>query len=143
MSLTTEQKAHVDKWLEVLRAGTHEQGEGMLKKLKGGHPYYCCLGVAAEAVLAKQFLPLPYNPDELGYEYQYNRFSSTELANVEAEKLGLDKKLTEEESNELGSQFQAEFPTFSRQSALITLNDSVGLSFEEIADVIEEMGWNK
>ena len=37
------------KWIKALRSGRYRKGKGMLyrKGKHGGHPRYCCLGVAA------------------------------------------------------------------------------------------------
>lgn len=106
-----------DKWCAALRSGEFKQGRGFLKREKESNCSYCCLGVLCEIENVK-FPDLEVTiPDE---SHLYNFIGATgqfpEGVKIENEKLSNGFTLY-----------------------LTTTNDYSGLSFLEIADVIEQI----
>jgi hypothetical protein len=151
--LTPDQKAHVEKWLDILENGMHDQGQGYLKVLHSGVPHYCCLGVAAEAVCGKQLLQreqVPYsNRTIMGYDAEFEDGvmvrSTMGLGPKEKKQLGLDKDIEPHELEKIEklTGLTGYSAGGDRESVCVQMNDEVGLSFEEIAKVFKEMGWNE
>lgn len=98
------------KWIEALRSGKYKQGKGNLCH-KG---YYCCLGVLCEL--------LKNRPKFIKYVNPY-------MKNVSYG--GLFAELSVDQCEIIGINYNS-------TRKLITMNDDIGNSFEEIADWIEE-----
>jgi hypothetical protein len=148
--LTSEQKAHVEKWLNILENDMHEQGQGYLKILKEGIPYYCCLGVAVEAVCGHQFLDREQVPHTnrviMGYTlHDKSNKSTMGLFGEDKALLGLDIDITDEETPKLMrlTGLSATACTGIREDVCVQMNDEAQLTFPEIALVFKEMGWNE
>ena len=136
MTYTTEQQAeNRAKWVEALRSGDYEQGRGRLfvspesaetrkeyytseQEVDWTKPGHCCLGVAADLAVkegvVEQFedsLAFPSDEviDWLGLAYRDGPTSVT-----------------------------WDSGTSDRTVSLSSLNDDFGLTFNEIADLIEE-----
>ncbi len=132
--------SQIQQWVDALRSGEYEQTTGYL--CKGNR--YCCLGVAAEAVLGREFEAL----DDTASYYSINgQTGFTLLLDKDKATLELDKELT---VSELLNMFQVaswnyfevdiiEAPT-DRQSALTYMNDH-GCDFETIAQFLESLEW--
>lgn len=116
------------KWLKALRSGDYKQADSVLKSLNGG---YCCLGVICE----EQKVPGNYScsiPNMLKDPHKLlppvlltswdDSFHIYMRDNIN-KKNYKEPEITEEN-----------FVTY-----LACLNDHVGLNFEQIADVIEEI----
>lgn len=100
-------------WVEALRSGKYQQGQGCLKKdLSDGTTRYCCIGVACEIFGIEQSKSVIDNAYYFG---AYNRAYAPEQL----------KKLLYMDT--IGS---------TNRSYLTALNDR-GVSFERIADMIE------
>jgi hypothetical protein len=108
--MTEDQEKNVEKWVEALRSGKYQQGKGAL--CRDGK--FCCLGVACEVLgISKR---TPECRPTVYYEGE-----STALPKKVAAMLGL-RTCTGD---------------FGREGGLIDLNDDVGASFNDIANVIE------
>lgn len=116
-------KENIQKWVDALRSGKYGQVRYVLKGAKGG---YCCLGVACDiSGLGEWGEATPYNDG-----IQYN-FSGT---------TGRQRTLTQLPSpvvDWLGVNFNVWKPKDYDQT-LADLNDIARLSFNVIADLIED-----
>jgi hypothetical protein len=114
------------KWIEDLRSGEYEQGEGNLKSPGGvtGEADYCCLGVLIDRCIK----------DGLVEDKDW----------IEVE----DKDWIEvEDDGRFEFRGKGDFPpaeildlvgiTFSEAQELATFNDNYGYSFEDIANFLE------
>ena len=116
MELTKNQKL----WIEALRSGKYEQAVGVLESTSGG---FCCLGVACKVA------------EEHGVKVIYD-----ELGTIDGNHLDYQRAVQEW----LGLINVDGFPSIdgspfnlaARYAALTAMNDN-GVSFEEIADIIE------
>ncbi len=135
--LPEEQKINVEKLLEELRSGNHNQGESVLKDVLDGFAKYCCLGIAAEFVLGRKFSPSLTDSDRdyiTGGNWALNQDDAnafgflTELNTYEVQKI---RRLADDNTIRYST----------RHTALMYMNDN-GFSFERIADLMEEFGWN-
>jgi hypothetical protein len=127
-------KGNLRKWVAALRSGDYKQGHGHLctyKATETGRDYkYCCLGVACQLLAETD-----------------NTFAATvtdlELADEDARRLfgaqGAQGRLPGEVIDWLEIREDSGYgnPTLVNYSA-IHMNDSMHLSFEAIADSIEE-----
>lgn len=129
----TKQEA-MAKWLKALRSGEYEQITGALFDGRG----YCCLGVCVAAALPYEFKGNEY---DWGYSDEY---WTAGLAPEERAFLELDEIVTEDEYHIIAGKFGIYPPRAgNRQHFMWYLNDSHKMSFPEIADVMEYMGWDK
>ena len=113
-------------WIEALRSGKYQQGVGQLKALsEEGTFQYCCLGVACE--IFKETLNLTEEEENRGIS-SFNGKSSVPPVEI-VSLLGLH--------NEYGDVKKELF----RGTALVSLNDELQLSFEEIAEVLEKQSY--
>jgi hypothetical protein len=113
------------KWVEALRSGKYKQGTGALRDSDG---MYCCLGVlcelAVEAGAASRTNSGTYGVrDEEGYMIDGSDSVLPQSVSVWAGLHGAANPMVVFGTN---------------HASLADLNDNVGLSFERIADVIEE-----
>lgn len=106
------------KWIDALRSGKYKQTDSALATLDG----YCCLGVACE-VFATEARLKKSGPDSDG-DYSYNG-ETAYLPPSLAEYMGIDWRGTL-------------LKPVGGKATLAELNDEVGYTFEQIADVIEE-----
>ncbi len=120
----------MEKWLAALRSGEFPQGnDGMFNGSR-----YCCLGVADVVCFGAKFSGGPLKEDDEG-EWAF-------LSDKRAVLLGLNKQLSEEEVGRTENLVEGlRMDSETRQGALASMND-MGMSFEEIADYIEECGWD-
>lgn len=129
----------VQAWLEELRHGNYLQGKeelvGEINEFEGcnTHTTYCCLGVAAVHVLGR-------DKDDL---YNVGYLGETDMAI-----LGLNYVVTAEEEKILKEKWCIDLKLvagayFIRQEVCVQANDRHDMNFEEIAQMIEEMGWHK
>ena len=107
------------KWLEALRSGYYEQGKGRLRTETG----FCCLGVLCD-LYAEEHKDVHWNASYVEGDYTF---------------LGREGTLPQKVADWAG--LKGPIPIVScdnEPSELAELNDSLELSFDEIADVIEE-----
>ena len=128
------------KWINALRSGDYEQGQGALKNTDG---QYCCLGVlcdlydkhrmeefgaescwAVDTVMLNEYISVLGHPTEVGVP-----------SNVVVDWAGLPHNnpdsLVDLEDEVWEEKYQYELP-------IAELNDDHGLTFNELADLIEE-----
>jgi hypothetical protein len=133
-----------EEWLRALRSGEFRQSTSSLYcPVLEAH---CCLGVAEQVVFGVTFVEHHVgsedDPKALDPEQEY-------MAEQHAELMGLSKLVTQGE-RVAASLFASERHSdgidcrhdITRQNVLATLNDS-GLTFEDVADFVEAVRWNK
>lgn len=115
-----------EKWVAALRSGEYKQGRGTLKYTdRDDNAAYCCLGVLCEVAVKEGVLSSPTTPAMYGDWYYGAEEEQSALPVVVQDWAGLTgpgRLLTSVEG----------------AHSLIGLNDELRLSFEQIADVIEE-----
>lgn len=139
MSYTKEeQAANRARWVEALRSGEYKQVKGALRGVnRDGDPVgYCCLGVACELASKEGVVERRENAYGSPGDLFYGDSESTALPHPVRRWLGIgiDGDLKEEVRYESAPGIEDHTQT------LIGLNDSVGYTFEQIADVIENDG---
>jgi hypothetical protein len=97
-------------WIAALRSGEYKQTTGSLQDYKG----YCCLGVACKVLIPKDQLELNTNGDLFGT-------------------LPIDQSHPPEWLKDINRDFSEK-----TGRSLSVLNDTDGLSFNEIADLLEK-----
>lgn len=117
--LTEEQKKNILFWIEELRSGKYEQGDGRLVK----NDCYCCLGVACKI----QNLEQSYNL----FHLNDNNYEEFPPSNWFIEKFGFDGEVTD-----VTSRIHSDIPS-GYSGVLSNLNDIAHFNFNQIADVIE------
>jgi len=136
-----------EKWVEALRSGDYEQGEGALrqKDKKNGSNKYCCLGVLCDIVeeeveggwrtwsdVTYQFAA--YNADEESYDSARENKSVEFLPRFVREHAGLESGEPDVLVNDASGERKM-------TATLTALNDGLDKfgqhSFDEIADAIE------
>lgn len=128
---------NMQKWLDALRSGKYAQAKNQLYDGNG----FCCLGIADKVCFNAYFEPGTYG----GYFDDEDQSSS--LSAHRARKLGLLKSVSQTEVDFVLSKYVEvesldDSATLNRQDVLMRLNDE-GYSFEEIADAIETLKWDK
>lgn len=124
--------ANAKLWLDALRSGEYEQGEGALHALAAGEcpDQFCCLGVACKVFDDANPGVLIISPSATSRHLKYDSELGF-LPERVIEWLGLA------EGNSNGMYYMSpEERAAEEYMSLINLNDT-GASFEEIADVIE------
>jgi hypothetical protein len=137
------QAANRAKWVAALRSGDYNQATGTLRKVgEDGSVSYCCLGVACELAVAAHVIPRPHEVNigpptsadgNLGSVWVYGvglgpSQSYSQLPAAVREWLGL--------ADSIGTTLR--LPGHSDNNMdLTSLNDTLGASFNEIADTIE------
>lgn len=106
-------KANRETWVYALKSGEFKQITGVLRSDEG----YCCLGVAED--LCHYRGDWHYDEEKEAYAVPYTSEYDT---------------LTRETAEMLG--FKDFDPTLTEDRTATMLNDNVGLSFDEIADII-------
>lgn len=114
-----------DQWIKDLRDGTRTQGVGSLRDKKGNQ---CCLDVLCEQAVREGAISAPqlnYN----GYYYVYQ--GTVKEGSLLPSPVMRWAGLTSSDPQVMYHTDEDEWSTLS------TLNDDLGKSFEEIADLIE------
>lgn len=111
----TTQKELRKKWIEALRSDKYKQGREQLRK---GKDRFCCLGVLCDVFDNGQW---KLDSDIFGTIYFYNSNDKVPPISV-CDAVG----------------FRKAFRNASVIADLANLNDREGLSFSEIADLLEE-----
>lgn len=127
----------MNDWLSALRSGEYEQIEGFLYTEEGK----CCLGVLG-CIASVPFEKGYEEPDVFVVTDEEGQDNIAILPYMYARPFGLDKRVTSSEGAALYEYTGEAIPGESRQQRLAYMNDN-GYTFEQVADVIEAMGWNK
>lgn len=122
MKFHTDKPENMKLWVEALRSGEYKQGKGQLAIRK--EDTFCCLGVACE-IAAKNGAELEIRNDG---DFRYYDDHETDLPPSVFAWLGLGP-----DEDTLDVRTKA-----SEYTDVITLNDQLEWSFEDIADAIEE-----
>ena len=118
--LTKEEERIIRGWIEDLRSGEYEKGRGALRKSDEGGSKFCCLGVLCDR-----------HAKEIGGVWR-----STSLIGIKMY-LGHIATLPEEISRWAGLNLLPRVTYENRWVELDELNDNEGLTFAQIADMIE------
>jgi len=136
--MTPENKTVV---LEALRSGRYAQITGALRDTNG----YCSLGVIAEALELCEWVPSVETPDRFFGRFQdEGLLLDGSLPLSVAKQLGLDAQVPIEavavtiRKHVPDFRWPAGTYEFTWNTALTAMNDTHRLSFNQIADVIEE-----
>lgn len=137
-------------WIEALRNGEYEQGFGYLcqtNSLKPDFKYsYCCLGVLME-LYQKEFPTLMssklISPDNIGCDFLVKNYSSNNNTYNDSNN---SKLLSEDVMIWAGISKGSILNLYTTEGeksrnythSLVTINDNMRKSFNEIADLIEE-----
>lgn len=103
------------RWVEALRSGMYQQGTGALKQETPAGVKYCCLGVLCE-LKEVSWVPWTYNPSKKKAAYATQFSDAAFVPYALAKEIGLQE---------------------STQVELVEKNDSLGESFEQIANWVE------
>lgn len=123
---------NVERWVDALRSGEFKQGKHRLRTVNADGPdEFCCLGVACEISGVVEFRQKPGSegsmlPASWRYEDASGSGNGTLLPWAVMEWLGFSK-----------ANPAVEYQGRSGGVQLAELNDARGLSFNEIADLIE------
>lgn len=109
------------KWADALRSGEYNQGHDVLR---GPDDTFCCLGVLCEIAVQDGVIPQPTFCESKYYLYDR---SKSFLPNSVVTWAGLDD--FSPLSNHTGDDGDEKW-------SFVGLNDGLGMSFEEIADVV-------
>lgn len=119
---THEQIEHIKKWIINLRSGKFKQGDGVLVKYDlYSNRYLCCMGVLLET--NREICPCSLGPN--GYLYE-----------PEGAQFGLNLPMDQLFLKNQG--WKLETPP-NLEDVLANWNDTLGLSFYEIADNLEDL----
>lgn len=142
-------------WIESLRSGKYKQAKGQLRKIneKEGEYSYCCLGVLSDCFVNDGKQDVAWESDQLDSELGYLPTSVFNWATDSTESNPLStfdfyilfkdlpkeiQKHILEVSPRSGIHALDEESRKERQIFLTSLNDTYGLSFSMIADIIEK-----
>lgn len=106
-------KANREAWVYALKSGEYRQIQGALREDRG----YCCLGVAED---------LCHYRDDWNYDEEKGSYAVPRTSEYDT--------LTRETAEMLG--FRDLDPMLDGEHSATMLNDNIGLSFSEIADLI-------
>lgn len=112
-----------DKWLQALRSGSYSQAKYALHT-EGGE--FCCLGVLCDLAVKEGVIPSP-EPQKVSGYWKYNR---------DTKNLPLEVMKWAGVRHPAGEFVQVEGS--KRKEALVSLNDFLGKSFSQIANIIED-----
>lgn len=131
----TVNKELVKLWVDTLRSGKYQQGK---KALRSKDDKFCCLGVLCD--ISKDTLDTNW---VLGNAYDKNHYSLDGFGGVLPESVVNYLGVTSENYNVQISHKNSKLPNFvlekeKEEIYLTNLNDDYGLSFDQIADVLEE-----
>ena len=111
-----------ERWIKELRSGDYEQGMGALHRVRGGQNVFCCLGVLSHLAWLGGVVEREFNPTTGCYRYGTDDYTSSGvLVDAVRDWSGVDN----------------EFGWYGAGGSLTSDNDE-GLTFEQIANVIEE-----
>ena len=125
-------KAYKEKWVKALRSGKYNQAKGQLVRERGDDKTYCCLGVLCDLVRNDE------NLNGIGLRMECNEALSI---NINGESggvvpIGTRTYLELIDGNPTLNFRGREGTSQNYIQSLANLNDD-GMSFEQIADVIE------
>ena len=117
------------KWVAALRSGDYEQGRGQLNR----DGKFCCLGVLSDIV--KDELNAVWVEWGNGYAYHAPAVSEQEAAVLPISVINLVGMPNP--SGTLPSGYRARYDVRQLSIGLTALNDDEGLTFDQIADVVD------
>lgn len=120
--ITQPTKQQIKDWCAALRSGQYEQGKGYLQQAEE----YCCLGVACKIFIPKKKLKVDeFSKTITGILPDDQRHAPQWLIDISNINFNKDR-------NKNLKKIDNRFSIY-----LSTLNDNEGLTFDEIADVLE------
>lgn len=130
-------KELVRLWIDSLRSGTYQQGTSQLRTIDDK---FCCLGVLCD--IAKQSVNLEWNLPNVDYVSYSMGGTYSILPSVLAEYLGTvecDQRILILKTNvKLQEYLGDKVNDLLTHTTLVALNDYYKLSFDQIADILEE-----
>jgi hypothetical protein len=112
-----------EQWVKALRSGDFLQGKGALAKFEGADIRYCCLGVLSEVAFRNGIgdKQIRSGDDCISYDggKSYPSQNVQSWASIDMDPL-------------------VAIPNDDRKVCLSDCNDAFGMSFKQIADLIEE-----
>ena len=138
-------KEIADKWIAALRSGKYKQGKGNLKTVdEDNNESFCCLGVLCD-IAPKELAEFETKKDPESRNIFNSRYIKDKMHG------GLRSCSLPESIKEWAGMFDCSGRLRDHKKYIATknedqekyaviwaLNDDVGMSFEEIADIIEE-----
>lgn len=125
-------KATIQKWCDALRSGEYKQTRDKLEDVNG----FCCLGVACKVFIPEELQVKDINGCLVGYDPSSQGSRPNWLFNVVTDFEGKTHKtipIYKQQSS--GSNYMPQ--NENGYTGLIRLNDTLQLTFDEIADCIE------
>lgn len=124
---------NIKLWIEALRSGKYKQGQYRLRQ----NNEFCCLGVACEIYDLIHANELPKLKECEDY---YENNNNQTLPLIIGEWLGVDDCNPSINITEIMMEKypELELYSFEKTITLAELNDDVQLSFDQIADIIED-----
>jgi len=124
-------KELIKRWVEALRSGKYQQGRLSLRNTSN---QFCCLGVLCD--IAKDELGLDWILKEEWSKYQIDN-NCTVLPSSLKELIGIGGCLgIIIDATKLSSEYG--IPSDTKYTTLVELNDYWRLSFNQIADILEQ-----
>jgi len=125
-------KELIKRWIEALRSGKYQQGRLSLRNISN---QFCCLGVLCD--IAKDELGLDWILKEEWSKYQIEDNNCTVLPSNLKELVGIGGHLgITVDATKLSPEYG--IPSNTKYTTLVELNDYWRLSFNQIADILEQ-----
>ncbi len=127
VEFTPEQKEFIlKKWLPALRSGKYMKGNGYMRRGFDTYMKWCCLGVVSDLCDVEWFRDGSYQDKDMWIYQDDDGKASLALGKTVREKTGI-------------SAIGMFTPMYKGYGSLSGLNDHSGMSFDEIADFIEDI----
>ena len=127
-----EQAEHRRKWVEALRSGEYEQGQGALPQERNGTFEYSCLGVACEISGLGEFVPRS-NPQSNAFNFVVDGDQSQHVVMPDMVQYWLG--LPDDVQDWLG--LSDRHGWYDNHTGSLVNSNDFGASFNVIADIIE------
>ncbi len=129
--MTPQQRENVRKWVEALRSGKYQQGEGALRiHTPGEKDRFCCLGVACDALNPEGWHSTEgFGDEHVGFTFREHGIEyDTPPREFMADVLGIDNPdpVLLQQGEVEGGALRATY-----------VNDELAWGFEKIADLVE------
>lgn len=118
------------KWMRALRSGKYDQGRGLLQDAHGG---FCCLGVACEILISKEDIDR-----DMDRNYTGDKQRMTGAIPADQEKAPNWLKFIDDDF-QTRQELVTPLEMMEKDDlvAIPTMNDSMEMDFNSIADVLE------
>lgn len=129
------------RWVAALRSGEYQQCKGQLGRTRAGESEYCCLGVLCEVAESELDAPTRRvdDADAGGWRNVSYDFAGSMPPSPVRELLGVKTFLVSVPAERIAEYWADDDGDGFVRVSLDVLNDEVGWTFKEIADLIEEV----